>query len=391
MNDFTFQNTTKIYFGRNQINHLPEEIRKVSKNVLLVYGGNFLKKTGLYDKVINVLHPAGITTFDLDSVEPNPHHTTVNAGAKICRDNEIGAVLAIGGGSVIDAAKAIAATAVSDTEDVWDLVEAHQPIIKALPIFVIVTAAATGSEMDASAVISNDDKKEKKGIAGPGVRPTASFLNPENTFSVPAYQTACGSFDIMSHTIDTKYFSKDDKMDMLYRMMDEHILTVVKYAPIALKKPDDYEARANLMWAATWALNSFMTCGVHQATSVHAMEHELSGEYNITHGHGIAILMPRWMRYILNEETAPQIARLGYKVFDVPEETPVMQAADLTIKAMEDFAFVKLGLKSHLSELNIDESQFEKMAKNSCGEQGVIKGFVDLYPKDVEAIYRMCL
>jgi alcohol dehydrogenase YqhD (iron-dependent ADH family) len=144
------------------------------------------------------------------------------------------------------------------------LVEAHQVITKALPLFVIVTAAATGSEMDASAVISNDDKKEKKGIAGPGVRPTASFLNPENTFSVPAYQTACGSFDIMSHTIDTKYFSKDDKMDMLYRMMDEHILTVIKYAPIALQKPDDYEARANLMWAATWALNSFMTCGVHQ-------------------------------------------------------------------------------------------------------------------------------
>jgi len=138
MNDFTFQNPTKIYFGRNQINHLPEEIENVSKNVLLVYGGDFLKKTGLYDKVINVLHPAGITTFDLDSVEPNPHHTTVNAGAKICRDNEIGAVLAIGGGSVIDAAKAIAATAVSDTEDVWDLVEAISQSQKHCRSFVIV-------------------------------------------------------------------------------------------------------------------------------------------------------------------------------------------------------------------------------------------------------------
>lgn len=391
MNDFSFQNTTKVHFGKEALGKLAPEVSRFGKKVLLVYGGTYLKQCGLYDKIVNELKKGDIEIFDYDLVKPNPRHSDINDGGKMCKENGIEAVIGIGGGSAIDSAKAIAALAKADTEDCWDLVVAGKPITDALPIFCIPTMASTGSEMDASCVISNLQTEEKKGYNGPAIRPTVTFDDPVNTFTVPAYQTACGSVDIMSHTLDTKYFSKDDKMDMLYRMMDEHLATVYKWAPIAYTQPDNYEARANLMWAAAWALNSFMTCGVHQATSVHAMEHELSAVYDIVHGHGIAILTPRWMRYILNEETAPQIARMAYKVYGVSEEMPVYEAAEEAIRITEEFFFDTLGLKSRLSDFNIDESRFEEMAVNACGKNGVIKGYVDLTPEDVVNIYKMCL
>ena len=391
MNDLSFQNTTKVHFGKESLTKLSSEVVKYGKKVLLVYDGRFLKQCGLYDKIVNELKKEDIEIFDYDLVKPNPRHTDINIGGKMCRENGIEAVIGIGGGSAIDSAKAIAALALADTDNCWDLVVAGKPIVKALPIFTIPTMASTGSEMDASCVISNLETEEKKGYNGPAIRPTVTFDDPTNTFTVPAYQTACGSVDIMSHTIDTKYFSKDDKMDMLYRMMDEHIRTVVKWAPVAYNEPDNYDARANLMWAAAWALNSFMTCGVRQATSVHAMEHELSAVYDMVHGHGIAILMPRWLRYILNEETAPQIARMAYRVFDISEDVPVYEAAEQAIGCMEKLFFETLGLKSRLSDFNIDDSRFEEMAKNACGKNGVIRGYVDLTPEDVVNIYRMCL
>ena len=391
MQNFDYQTPTRLIFGKGVVEQIPEVMGQFGKRILLTYGAGSIKKLGLYDKVINELKKENITVYDYDLVKPNPRHTDINIGGKMCRDNNIGAVLAIGGGSAIDSAKAIAGLVCSDTDDCWDLVIAKKPITKALPIFAIPTMASTGSEMDASCVISNLETEEKKGYNGPALRPTATFDDPVNTFTVPAYQTACGAVDIMAHTIDTKYFSRDDKMDMLYRMMDEHLKTVAVWAPVAVAEPENYEARSNLRWAAAWALNSFMTCGVRQAASVHAMEHELSAVYDITHGHGIAILMPRWMRYILNEETAPQLARMAYRVYDIPEDTPVMEAAEKAIECTEKLFFETLGLKSRLSELDIDDTRFEEMAKNACGASGVIKGFVELTPEDVVEIFRMCL
>lgn len=391
MNDFSFQNTTKVHFGKEALSKLSSEVIKAGHRVLLVYGGSSIKRFGLYDRIISELKKEDIEIFDYDLVKPNPRHTDINIGGRMCRDNQIDAVIGIGGGSAIDSAKAIAALAKADTDNCWDLVTAKKPIIDALPIYAVPTMASTGSEMDASCVISNLETEEKTGFNGPGVRPTCSFEDPTTTYSVPAYQTACGAVDIMSHTMDTKYFSRDDKMDMLYRMMDEHLRTVVKWAPVAVREPENYDARANLMWAAAWALNSFMTCGVRQLPSVHAMEHELSAVYDIAHGHGIAVLTPRWMRYILNEETAPQLARMAYEVYDIDRETPVMEAAEKTIECTEKLFFETLGLKSRLSDFNIDDSRFEEMAKNACGKNGVIYGFVHLTPEDVVNIYRMCL
>ena len=391
MRDFIFENKTKVYFGKDQLQHLHEEIGRFGKKVLLVYGGGSIKRIGLYDKVIAQLKEAGAAVFELAGVEPNPRHTTVNKGAAICKKENIDVLLAVGGGSTIDAAKGIAAAAKYDGDDVWDLVTGKAYVTETLPIITVLTIAATGSEMDGGCVISNEQTNEKYGYFAPNNNPDVSFLDPTNTFSVSAYQTASGSADIMSHIFDVAYFSKSGCMDMLTRVQEEVLKTVVKYAPVAVNKPDDYEARANLMWASSWALNNFLYDGFFQATVCHSMEHELSAFYDITHGHGLAILTPRWLSYVLDEETAPIIKRFGVNVMGVDEELPLMDGAKAAIDALSAFLFDTLGLKSRLSDLGIDDSNFEIMAKKACGQEGVLHGFTDLTPKDVEAIYRMCL
>jgi alcohol dehydrogenase YqhD (iron-dependent ADH family) len=390
MQDFIFQNKTKIYFGKDQLGHLGEEISRFGKKVLLVYGGGSIKKIGLYDKVMKELEKAGMTVFELDGVEPNPHHTTVNRGAEICKKESVDVLLAVGGGSTIDATKGIAAAAKYEGDDVWDLVTHKASVSETLPIVTVLTLAATGSEMDGGCVISNVDTNEKFGYFGPDNHPDVSFLDPSNTFTVSAYQTASGSADIMSHVFDVAYFSKQDEMDMLLRMQEEVLKTVVKYAPVAVKTPDDYEARANLMWASSWALNDFLYDGLSQATVCHAMEHELSAFYDITHGHGLAILTPRWLTYILDEETAPRIKRFGVNVLGVDEALSLMDGAKEAIRRLEEFFFNTLGLKPTLTDLGIDDSNFAVMARKAC-RNDVLHGFTDLTPEDVEKIFRMCL
>jgi alcohol dehydrogenase YqhD (iron-dependent ADH family) len=194
----------------------------------------------------------------------------------------------------------------------------------------------------------------------------------------------------MSHVFDVAYFSKQDEMDMLLRMQEEVLKTVVKYAPVAVKTPDDYEARANLMWASSWALNDFLYDGLSQATVCHAMEHELSAFYDITHGHGLAILTPRWLTYILDEETAPRIKRFGGNVLGGDEALSLMDGAKEAIRRLEEFFFNTLGLKPTLTDLGIDDSNFAVMARKAC-RNDVLHGFTDLTPEDVEKIFRMCL
>lgn len=389
MNDFIFENTTKVYFGKNQLKNLGAELKKYGERVLLVYGGGSIKKIGLYDKVIKEIESAGLKCFELSGVEPNPRHTTVNRGAEICKKNEIDVLLAVGGGSTIDCTKAIAAATYYDG-DCWDLVKGKAAVTNALPIVTVLTLAATGSEMDCGGVISNMQTHEKLAIVHPLLQPKASFLNPENTYSVSAFQTACGSVDILSHVFDSYYFTMQPKMDFIDGVMTDLIKTVVKYAPVALKHPDDYEARANLMWASSWALNGFVAAGVEQDVSCHAMEHELSAFYDITHGLGLAILTPRWLKYVLDEDTAPQIKKFGVDVFGTDSSLSDMDGANAAIEALSDFFFNTLGLKSTLTEIGIDDGNFAVMAQKACAG-GTLHGFKPLTPKDVEAIYRMCL
>lgn len=389
MYDFVFQNTTKVYFGENQLSHLGEELKQYGSRVLLTYGGGSIKKTGLYDRVMKELDKAGMAVFELSGIEPNPRHTTVNRGADICKREKIDVLLAVGGGSTIDCTKAIAAAAFYDS-DSWDLVIRKAPVTNALPLLAVLTLAATGSEMDAGGVISNVDTNEKLGLMHPLLRPRVSFLDPTNTFTVNAFQTACGSADILSHIFDVAYFTNAEKLDMIDRITEEVIKTVVTYAPIAVKEPENYKARANLMWAASWALNDFLQAGNFVIPSCHAMEHELSAFYDITHGLGLAILTPRWMEYILDESTAPQFKKFGINVFGIEPSLSDNEGAKRAIEALSNFLFKELGLRSTLSEIGIDDAHFKTMAVKAC-HGSVIPGFKPLNPQDVENIYRMCL
>ncbi len=390
MNDFIFHNPDKVYFGKNQLGYLPEELKKFGDKVLLVYGGGSIKKIGLYDEVIKLLKENGLQTFELSGVEPNPRHTTANKGAAICKKEGIDVVLAVGGGSTIDCAKGVAAAALTEDGDVWRIVSNGVWVTEALPVVAILTNAATGSEMDGWAVISNMQTNEKIGLGGSGLIPKVAFENPEYSYSLPPYQTACGAFDIFNHVLDNYYLAGDATFDMLLEFQEAVMRAVVKWTPVALREPKNYEARANLMWASSMALNTILDGGTVHGCACHAMEHELSAYYDITHGHGLAIVTPRWLRYILNEETAPAIYRLGVKVFGVAEGLPAKEGAEAAIEGLEKFCFETLGLEPSLKKLGIDETHFKGMAEHAC-RGGEISGLRPLRAEDVERIFYDCL
>jgi alcohol dehydrogenase YqhD (iron-dependent ADH family) len=388
-NNFIYSAPTKIYFGENQLGNLGNELKKYGNRVLVTYGGGSIKKIGLYDKIMEKLNKSGFEVYEFGGIEPNPRHTSVNQGAAICKEKEIDVLLAVGGGSTIDATKVIGAATFYDG-DSWDLVTHKAPVTNCLPIVTVLTLAATGSEMDCGGVISNMETNDKKGLIHPLMLPKASFLDPTSTYSVSAFQTACGGVDILSHIFDTAYLSNQDTMYMVDYFMEGLIKTVIKYTPIAIKEPNNYEARANLMWASSWALNGFIGADKMQAPSCHMIEHELSAYYDITHGLGLAIVTPRWMKYILDETTAPKFYQFGVNVFDIDKNLPAMEVAEKAIEMLSDFFFNTLGLKSTLTEIGIDDSKFALMAKKSCGN-GIMQGFKALSQQDVENILKMCL
>jgi hypothetical protein len=388
MNSFIYHIPTKVYFGKNQLGHLGEELKKYGKRVLLVYGGGSIKKNGLYDKVVAEINKAGLELFECPGIEPNPRVSSVNRGASICKKEKIDVILAVGGGSTIDAAKFIGAGTYYDG-DAWDILTGKAAVTNCLPIITVLTLAATGSEMDDCGVISNPEAKDKLGFGHPLLRPKVSFLDPTNTYTVSAYQTACGSADILSHIIEV-YFNMDKDLAMLDSVMEALMKTVIHYAPIAMKEPTDYEARANLMWASSWAINGFIDGGKSQEWSCHPMEHEISAVYDITHGLGLAILTPRWMEYTLDETTAPKFRQFGCNVLGISSSLPAMEAAKQVIQKLADFFYKDLGLNSTLSSLGIDSSNFASMAKKACGG-GILHGFKPLNQNDIEKIYRMCI
>lgn len=389
MLDFTYNIPTKIYFGKNALDFVGEEVKKFSDKVLITYGGGSIKKNGIYYKVISELKNSGVEIFELSGIEPNPRIDSVREGVKIIKENNIGAILAVGGGSTIDASKFMAAGACVDF-DPWEFISKKKPMSPAIPLLAVLTMAATGSEMDCGGVITNPETKEKLSSGHPDTRPKVSFLNPEITYSVNKFQTACGSSDILSHIFET-YFNVDESMFMLDRIMESLMKTVIKYGPIAMKNPKNYEARANLMWASSWAINDFIANSSKASWTVHPIEHELSAFYDITHGLGLAILTPRWMEYVLSKKTVHKFYDLGVNVFDIDKNLDQMEVAKKTIGKVKEFFFDTLGLDSNLKEIGIDEKYFDQMSKKACGKNGKIKGFVELYPEDVKKIYQMCL
>lgn len=392
MKDFTFQNPVRIHFGHEKLTLLGSELKQYGKRVLLTYGGGSIKKIGLYDTVVRAVGEAGMELFELGGIEPNPRIASVREGARLCKEHHIDVLLAVGGGSTIDCTKWIAAAACVD-HDAWDFFdyEKWSPVEKALPIVSILTLSATGSEMDSGGVISNPETDDKRGRLSPLLFPKVSFLDPTLTYTVSPYQTACGSADIFSHLMEV-YFTTADPMFLVDTFIEGMMRTVVRYAPIAMREPENYEARANLMWASSWAINGLVGADKVQAWSCHPMEHELSAVYDITHGHGLAILSPRWLEYCMGDETLPRIARFGISVFGLDPTLPAREGTLRAIDALAHFLFDTLGLKRTLPELGIDESHFESMAaKSVLPYRGSLPGFRTLTKDDVVAIYKMCM
>lgn len=388
MNSFVYDIPTKVYFGENQLGHLGKELSKYGKKVLMTYGGGSIKKSGLYDKVVAEIKKAGLELFELSGIEPNPRVSSVNAGAKICKEEGIDVLLAVGGGSVIDCTKYIGAATYYDG-DAWDILEQKTDVTKCLPVLDILTLAATGSEMDCGGVISNPETKDKIGLMFPVMQPKVSFLDPTLTYTVSQYQTACGSSDMLSHIIEV-YFNMNKDLYMLDTVMEGLMKTIIKYTPIAMKEPDNYEARANLMWASSWAINGFVNGGKQQAWSCHPIEHEVSAIYDITHGLGLAILTPRWMEYCLDETTASKYYQFGCNVFGLDPKMEPMEVAKKSIELLSDFLYNTLGLKSTFTELGIDDKNFEIMAEKSVEIGGLKYAFKPLTKEDVVKIFEMC-
>lgn len=390
MYSFDFQIGTKVIFGPDRLGTLGSELAAFGKKVLLVYGGGSIKRSGLYDKVTAAIREAGLTISELPGVDPNPKLTSVHDGVAICKKEGIDVILAIGGGSVIDCSKAIAAGAYYDG-DVWDFLTGKAAVGKALPIVTILTLAATGSEMDAIGVISNAETEQKLVIAAPQLRPSVSYLDPTLTYSVSKYQTACGSADILSHIMEDYFLNADGSMYMLDRFKEGMMKTVIKYAPIALAEPDNYEARANLMWTSSWAINGFSGALTNAEWSCHMIEHELSAIYDITHGLGLAIVTPRWMKYVLDETTAPKFYDWAVNVWGVDASLSPMDAAKAGIACLEKFLYEDLGLKSTLTDIGIDDKNIDVMAKKACNGKPTLNGWKVLKPEEISQILRDCL
>lgn len=385
MHDFELCLSTNILFGKNHLNKLSDEIKKYGDRVLICYGGGSIKKSGLYDRIVEKLDENEIFHIDLSGIEPNPRVESVREGVKLIRENNLDFILAIGGGSTIDCAKTIAAS-VDYEGDPWDIVIKKHIPKSAVPLAAIITLSATGSEMNTSAVISNMETKEKLGWASELVRPKFSILDPSNTVTLPKSQTAAGVADIMSHTFEN-YFSLDDGAYLQDRLAEGILKTCIHYGPIAIEKPDCYEARANIMWASSWAINGLIGKGKVTEWSVHCMEHELSAYYDITHGVGLAILTPNWLKYVLNENTAEKIAEYGRNVFGLTGEDSY-ELANQAIEKTREF-FNSLGLPGTLTEVGIDEEFLEEMAENAVKRRNDrINGFQTLYKDDIVKIYK---
>ena len=389
MKNFVYNIPTKIFFGKGQIKNIGPEILKYGKKVLLVYGKGSIKSNGIYDKAIEILKEYGIEYFELGGVDPNPRTETVYKGAEICKENKIDLILAMGGGSTIDCAKAIGLQSKYEG-DFWKdfYIDGKKEFVKEVtPVASILTLAATGSEMNGSTVISNTAVNMKVGFNHPKLKPVFSVEDPEYTYSVSKYQTCAGAIDIMSHLFE-QYFSIENDGFLQNRMIEGLLKTIIHYAPIAIENPKDYEARANIMWTSSLALNELVTYGkISTDWATHQIEHQLSAVYDITHGIGLGILTPAWMKYVLSEENIHRFVDYGKNIWNLSGSDK--EIAEKSIEKTKEF-FTSLGCPSSLSEIDIDDSHFEEMAANAVF-RGSVGSMKKLTKEDIVAIYKLAL
>lgn len=382
MDNFTFQNPTKLIFGQDQIEILPKELPQYGNRVLLVYGGGSIKQNGLYDAVLKQLSLCGAEIFELAGVEPNPRLTTVHKGVEICKKEKIEFILAVGGGSVLDCTKAIAAGALYDG-DAWDIVTKKHLPTSALPFGTVLTLAATGSEMNSGSVITNWETNEKYGWGSPHVYPKFSILDPVNTFSVPKDHTVYGVVDMMTHVFE-QYFHPTTNTPLQERMCEAVLLTVIEAAPKLLEDLENYELRETILYSGTIALNGFLQMGARGDWASHNIEHSVSAVYDIPHAGGLAIIYPQWLRHV-KEIGLRKLNQLAVRVWNVdPSNKTEEEIAEEGIVRLEQF-WQSLGAPSRLKDYNIDHSNIDLMADKAM-VNGPFGNFKKLAKEDVVEI-----
>ena len=386
MQNFVFYNKTKIIFGRGTENQIGKEINALGKKkVLIHYGGGSIKKTGLYEKVAGVLKDAGLEYIELGGVKPNPSLSLVREGIELCRREKVDFILAVGGGSVIDSSKAIAA-GIPYNGDVWDFYDRKAVIREALPIGVILTLPAAGSETSTATVITNDEKQLKRGTGSMFLRPEFAIMNPELTFTLPPYQTAAGITDMLAHIME-RYFTRERHVDLTDHLCEAVMKTIVKNAPLVIEWPENYDARAEIMWAGTLAHNGLLGTGRIEDWGTHMIEHELSALYDLTHGAGLAIIFPAWISYV-SEAYPEKIMKFFHTVFDVEATFDDSQyMIEEGIKRLKAF-YRSIGMPVSLKEAGITEKRYEEMAEK-CTVFGPVGNFMKLDKTDVIKIYEL--
>lgn len=387
MERFQYYNPTKLLFGKGQLEALRTEIPHYGDRVLLLYGGGSIKANGLYDEVTALLSDLGVTVVELSGVEPNPRLTTVQKGIALVHEHRIDLILAVGGGSVIDCAKGIAAGAKYDGNP-WDIVTRQVPVTDALPIGTVLTLAATGSEMNGGAVITNWEAQDKRSFGSPLTYPKFSVLDPTYTLSVPADQTVYGIVDIMSHVLE-QYFHASENALLQERFGESILRTMMEVAPRLVQDLADIDARETMLLNGTFALNGTLSMGVKTDWATHMIEHAVSAVYDIPHGGGLAILFPQWLRHV--GKTRPErIIQLGERVFQIDTTGKANdELVEETVQALQHF-WTSIGAPSRLSDYEIDEAQLDLMAQRAM-VANQIGQYVPLRQQDVTVILRQAL
>ena len=390
MENFKFYAPTYFCFGQDGEQNIGELVKRFGGHkVLIHYGGGSIKHNGVYDRVIASLTAAGLPYLELVGVQPNPRSGLVYQGIEVCRKENVDFILAVGGGSAIDSAKAIAA-GVPYEGDFWDYYAMGKPVDVALPVGTVLTIAAAGSEGSPDTVITQENGMFKRGASGEALRPKFSILNPTSTLTLNAFQTACGITDIMAHVCE-RYFTNTTDVEITDRLCEAVLLTVIEEAPKVMKNLQDYQARANIMWAGMVAHNNIVGVGRKQDWNSHRIEHELSALYDVAHGAGLAVIMPSWMKHVMQHDVT-RFAQFAVRVWgcDMNFAHPEITAAE-GIARFRSF-LTGIGMPATFAQLGAKEEDISTLVNHLfSAEQEPLPGFMQLGKADVEAIYRLAL
>ncbi len=390
MQNFEYYTPTKVYFGKGVEDKLGETIKELGyKKILLHYGGGSIKKSGLYDEITKDLSDLGISYCELGGVEANPKLDLVRKGIELSKKENVDLILAVGGGSVIDSAKAIGLSLANDL-DPWYMIENYTKLdkVEKFPVGVVLTMAAAGSEMSNSYVITHDEKKLKRSVNSEANKPIFAFLNPELTYSVSKYQTACGVVDIMMHTME-RYYSPDKDTDLTDRISEGLLVAVKEAGPIAVNEPDNYEARATLMWASSLSHNGLTECGRSRLMPAHRISHEFSGLFDVAHGASLSVIFPAWAKYEYKKDIN-NFLQMATRVWGVElDEDDHEKTALEGIEAMKNY-FRSLGMPVSMKEIGIEGKDYELLVNTTTdGGKNGVQSYDVLSKEDILNIYKL--